>query len=148
MPNCVNSSSGYNTRSSKILSKLKKIAMIWKASHTPRRQITLLPRSWSSQNTTSLTRFQPHHLEHQGFGAVGAATTIVTLRRKGECKPKAKAYLCQTDRFSRGITRTGRNYQKKISNACWIHEARKRREVLATSDKFQTSLSSQSNYKS
>ena len=26
--------------------------------------------------------------------AVGAATIIVRLRRKGECKPQAKAYLC------------------------------------------------------
>ena len=64
----------------------------------------------SSQNTTSLTRFQPRHLEHQGFGAVGAAIIIVTLRRKGERKPQ--------DRFSRGITLTGWNYQKKISSAC------------------------------
>ena len=50
--------------------------------------------------------------------AVGAAIIIVVLRRKGECKPQAKAYSCQTDQFSWGITRTGWNYQKKISKAC------------------------------
>ena len=73
----------------------------------------------------------------------GAATIIVTLRGGGGgggggCKPQAKAFLCLTDRFSQGITRTGQNYQKKTSSACWIHEARRRREVLAISDKFQT----------
>ena len=48
----------------------------------------------------------------------GAAIIIVILRRKGECKPQAKAYSYQTDRYSRGITQTGQNYQKKISSAC------------------------------
>ena len=91
-----------------------------------------------AQNTTSLTRFQPRHLEHQGFEVVGAATIIVTLRRRGGCKPQTKAYLCQTDCISQGITRSGQNYQKKTSSACWIHKARKRRKVLATSNKFQT----------
>ena len=61
------------------------------------------------------------------------------IKKKGAgCKPQTKAYLCQMDWFSQGITRTGQNYQKKTSSACWIHEARKRREALVISDKFQT----------
>ena len=81
--------------------KALKFALTWKVSLTPRQQITLLPRPLSSQSTTSLARFQPHHLEHQGLGAVGATTTIVISRKRGECKPRTKAYLCQTDRFYR-----------------------------------------------
>ena len=60
---------------------------------------------------------------------VGATTTIATLRKRGECKPRTKAYLCQTDRFSQGITQTGRNYQKKTSSTCLIHKARKKAGV-------------------
>ena len=59
------------------------------------------------------------------------------IKKKGGCKPQTKAYLCQMDRFSQDITQTGQNYQKKTSSACWIHEARKRREALVISDKFQ-----------
>ena len=71
---------------------------------------------------------------------VGATAIIVILRRRGECKPQTKAYLCQMDRFSQAIAQTGQNYLKKTSSACWIHEARKRREALVLSDKFQMSL--------
>ena len=53
------------------------------------------------------------------------------------CKPQTNAYLCQTDQFSQGITQTGQNYQNKTSSACWIYEARERKEVLAIGDKFQ-----------
>ena len=69
------------------------------------------------------------------------------IKKRGKCKPRTKAYLCRTDRFSQGITQTGRNYQKKTGSLCWIHEARKRREVLAISDKFQTSPPSQRNHR-
>ena len=72
----------------------------------------------------------------------GVTATIATLRGKGECKSRTKTFSCQTDRFSQGITQTGRNYQKKTSSACWIHETRRRREVLAASSKFQMSLPS------
>ena len=69
------------------------------------------------------------------------------IKRKGGMQAPTKAYSCQMDRFSQDITQTGGNYQNKTSR-CWIHETRKRREVLATSDKFQASLPSQNNNKS
>ena len=78
----------------------------------------------------------------------GGSSHNSNIKRKRECKPRTKASSCKTDRFSLGITRTGRSCQKKISSRCWIHETRRRKEVLATSGKFQMSLPSQSNYKS
>ena len=100
------------------------------------------------QSTTSLARSQLHHLEHQGFGEVGVAATTAMLKGRGECKPQTKASSCQTDRFSLGITRTGQNCQKKTCSRCWIHKTRRRKEMLAASNKFQMSHPSQSNYKS
>ena len=70
------------------------------------------------------------------------------IKKKGECKPQTKAYLCQMDLSLQGITQISQSCQKKTSSACWTHEARKRREALVTSDKFQTSLPSQNNYRS
>ena len=103
---------------------------------------------WSFQTTTSLARSRLHHLEHQGFGEVGVAVTTAMLKGRGECKPRTKVSSCQMDRFLLGITRTGQNCQKKTSSGCWIHETRRRKEVLAASDKYQTSHPSQSSYKS
>ena len=70
--------------------KALKFALTWKVSLTPRQQITLLPRLLSSQSTTSLARFQPHHLEHEGLGVVGATTTIVTSRKRGNASPEQR----------------------------------------------------------
>ena len=68
----------------------------------------------------------------------GGSNHNSNIKKKVGCKSQTKVYLCQTDRFSQGITRTGQDYQKKTSSMCWIHKARKRREVLAISNKFQT----------
>ena len=86
--------------------------------------------------------------KYQGFGEVEVAVTTAVLKRRGEYKPQTKASSCQTDRFLLGITQTGQNCQKRTNNGCWIHEIRRRKEVLAASDNFQTLHPSQSSYKS
>ena len=72
----------------------------------------------------------------------GGSNHNSNIKRKGGCKPQTKASSRQMDRFSQDITRTGRIYQKKTSNAYWIHETRRRKEVSATNGKFQMSLPS------
>ena len=62
----------------------------------------------------------------------GVTTIIVILRRRGGCKHQTKAFLCQMDWFSQGITQTGKNYQKKTNSLCWIHEARKKKGGTGT----------------
>ena len=97
--------------------------------------------------TAAVLELPEYHLTHK-FSASSSGTPRIrggggnnhnsNIMEKGGCKPQTKAYLCQMDRFSQDITRTGQNYQMKTSSACWIHEARKRREALAIIDKFQT----------
>ena len=107
--------------------------------------------------TAAVSELPEYHLTHK-VSALSSGTPRIrggggsnhnsNIKKKGGWKPQTKAYLCQTDRVSQGITQTGQNYQKKTSSACWIHEARKRREVLAISDKFQRRLPLQNNYRS
>ena len=78
----------------------------------------------------------------------GGSSHNSNIKRKGGMQAPSKGISCQMDRVSQDITQTGQNYQKNISSGCWIHKTRKRKEVLATSGKFQMSLPSQSNYKS
>ena len=78
----------------------------------------------------------------------GGSSHNSNVNRKRECKPRTKASSCQMDWFSLDISQTGQSCQKKTSSRCWIHETRRRKEVLATSNKFQMSHPSQSNYKS
>ena len=107
--------------------------------------------------TAAVSELPEYHLTHKVLASSSGTPRIrggggsnhnSNIKKKGGWKPQTKVYLCQTDRFSQGITQTGQNYQKKTSSACWIHEARKRREVLAISDKFQRRLPLQNNYRS
>ena len=78
----------------------------------------------------------------------GGSNHNSNIKKKGGMQAPNKGVLMSDGSVFKGITRIGQNYQKKTSSACRIHEARRRREVLATSDKFQTFPLSQNNYKS
>ena len=106
--------------------------------------------------TAAVLELPEYHLTHkvsasssgapriQGGGGSGHNSNV---KKKGECKPRTKVSSCQTDQFLLGITQTGQNCQKKTSSGCWIHETRRRKEVLAASDKFQMLHPSQTSYK-
>ena len=107
--------------------------------------------------TAAVSELPEYHLTRK-VSASSSGTPIIrgggsnnhnsNMKKKGGTQDPKKVYLCQIDPSSQGITRIGQSYRKKTSSACWIHKARKRREALVTSDKFQTSLPLQNNYRS
>ena len=128
----------------------KMFALIWRASHIPRQQITSLLWFRSFQSTISLVRSQLHHLEHQGFGEVEVSVTTAMLKRRGNTSPEQRHPHVRWIGFYWVLPELVRTVKRRqaAGHGCWIHEIRRRKEVLGASDKFQTLHPSQSSYKS
>ena len=148
MPSCVNSSRG--VQHSEVQDTVKAIEVCFdmegitytQAANHLTAAVSDLPEYHFTRKVSALSSGAPR------IRGGGGSSHNSNIKRMGECKPRTKSSSCQKDQFSLCITRTGRNCQKKISSRCWIHETRRRMEVMATSSKFQMSLLSQSNYNS
>ena len=107
--------------------------------------------------TATVSELPEYHLTHKVSASSSGAPRIrggggsshnSNIKRKGGMQAPNKGILMSDGLVFTGYYQTGRNCQKKISRGCWIHETRRRKEVLATSGKFQMSLPLQGNYKS